>query len=77
MRTAAGVAPRRPALCDALRVFVLHPRLLMPAARAAAPVGWLAFVGLALLASSAIVRRERPAPALPADFDDLLARIYR
>jgi hypothetical protein len=44
----------------------------------AAPVGWLAFVGLAILASSALLRRERPAaPAVPADFDDLLARIYR
>ncbi|HLT46570.1 MAG TPA: hypothetical protein VK002_05020 [Rubricoccaceae bacterium] len=40
-------------------------------------LGWLAFVGLAVLASTALLRRERPAPAVPVDADDLLVRIYR
>jgi hypothetical protein len=41
-----------------------------------APVGWLAVFGLAILASSALLRRERLWLAVPDDADDLLARIY-
>jgi hypothetical protein len=38
--------------------------------------GWLAVLGVAFLASSALLRRERPGFAPPAEADDLLARIY-
>jgi hypothetical protein len=48
----------------------------MTARYTAASFGWLAFVGLACLASSALLRRDRAAVALPADADDLLVRIY-
>jgi hypothetical protein len=47
-----------------------------PARYAVASFGWLAFLGLACLASSALLRRERPVLAAPADADDLLVRIY-
>lgn len=42
-----------------------------------ASFSWLAVLGLAALASAALLRRARQEPAVPSDADDLLVSIYR
>lgn len=50
---------------------------MVPVHTSTASLGWLAVVGLAVLATRALLRRERRAPAAPVDADDLLVSIYR